>query len=107
MQRTNVLGAALGVPVLIAAGMTGCVANDDVTLDETPEPVHQTIQANLRGGQIQDLERSTDDGVVTYEVEVERGANEWEFLVGEDGEYLGIEDGNPPPEDASSSAPQP
>ncbi|MCA9279260.1 MAG: PepSY-like domain-containing protein [Phycisphaeraceae bacterium] len=61
----------------------------NVTLDEVPAAVKATILANLNGGTITELERSTEDKETVYEVEVD-GTRD--FVVAEDGTYLGEED---------------
>ena len=67
--------------------------NDDesVELADVPVAVRRTIEANLRGGTIDELERSTDGGRVTYDVEVESASGDFEFEVAEDGTFLGID----------------
>lgn len=60
----------------------------NISIDQVSAAVKATILANLNGGEITELERSSDDGERVYEVEVD-GTRD--FVVAEDGSYLGEE----------------
>ncbi len=62
--------------------------DDDVTLDSLPPPVKATVQREVKGGQILDLERDTKQGKVVFEVEFVEGGKYWEIHVAEDGKLL-------------------
>jgi uncharacterized membrane protein YkoI len=60
-----------------------------VQLSNLPAAVQRTIREHAKGGEIEQIERSSDDGKVVYEVEVEGAHGDFEFMVGADGAYLG------------------
>ncbi|MBZ0170985.1 MAG: PepSY-like domain-containing protein [Phycisphaerales bacterium] len=65
----------------------------EVTIDQVPDAVRETINATLNGGAIEEIEMSTSpDGVVVYEVEIEHeNSEDIEFVVAENGTFLGVE----------------
>lgn len=92
LLRTTVLGIGL----IAAAGGTLAftahrLSDDDevVHLTQLPAAVQRTIREYAKGGKIERIERSTEDGRVAYEVEVEGAGGDFEFLVGPDGAYVG------------------
>lgn len=62
-----------------------------VSLEECPAAVQATIRAHLDGGEITELERTTDHGEVLYEVDVRTADGVVEFDVAEDGTFRGYE----------------
>lgn len=60
-----------------------------VQLSNLPAAVQRTIREHAKGGEIEQIELSSDDGKVVYEVEVEGARGDFEFMVGADGAYLG------------------
>lgn len=90
--KTSVLVTGL---VAAAGGTLAFTANqqpdDDevVQLSNLPLAVRQTIREHAKGGEIEQIERSDDDGKFVYEVEVEGAQGDFEFMVGTDGAYLG------------------
>ena len=65
------------------------VADDDVRLEQIPDAARATIERETRGGVIEDIERKVrPDGTVYFEVEWERGDQDWELHVGADGKLL-------------------
>jgi uncharacterized membrane protein YkoI len=64
-------------------------ADQDVTLEQLPEPVRQTALREVKDGAITDIERETERGVTIYEVEfVEKDGKKFELDIGEDGTLL-------------------
>lgn len=77
-----------------AIGMGGYKPGDDdevVSLRNVPVAVRQTIEQHAKGGTIEKIERSTEDGEIVYEVEVEGHRGDFEFVVGKDGLFLGTD----------------
>jgi uncharacterized membrane protein YkoI len=77
-----------------AIGMGGYKPGDDdevVSLRDVPAAVRQTIKQHAKGGTIEKIERSTEDGKTVYEVEVEGHRGDFEFAVGRDGSFLGMD----------------
>jgi uncharacterized membrane protein YkoI len=63
--------------------------DDDVTLEELPEPVRQTALREVKDGTITDIERDTERGVAVYEVEfIEKDGKKFELDIGADGTLL-------------------
>jgi hypothetical protein len=86
----NISTWSIRAGLLIGLGLlTACAGRREVSLDDTPAPVHRTILAHLDGGDIVQVERDENDGRFVYYTEVQRGDENWEVLVDEDGEYLG------------------
>jgi uncharacterized membrane protein YkoI len=63
----------------------GDLLNSEVFLDETPAAVKQTILSQLRGGQLVDIYRTTDEGDVVYEVEITKGGKSRSLTVDANG----------------------
>ncbi len=77
---------ALGGAVLLAALSLPAAADDDVQLRDVPAAVRATIERETRGGKIEDIERKVGaDKKTYYEVEWEKGDEDWELHIGEDG----------------------
>jgi|GEM_PF-3093473 len=79
-----------------AIGMGNMARGDDdgdevVSLRDVPAAVRKTIEQHARGGDIEKIERSSEDGKTVYEVEVEGRRGDFEFVVGMDGSFLGLD----------------
>lgn len=59
-----------------------------IPIEETPDAVQTTIEAELGDATIEDIEQQDRDGSVTYEVNAEVEGREVEITVGEDGTVL-------------------
>src|SRR5688572_1248159 len=107
MHMTRNIGLSAGLLVLIVGAAVGCnssqqgaapglfrsrTVDEPVTMDQVPAAVRQTIEANLKGGTVTEIERSRDGDQVTYEVEVTGVNGVFDMVVAEDGTFLGIED---------------
>jgi uncharacterized membrane protein YkoI len=63
--------------------------DEDLTLEELPEPVRQTALREVKDGTITDIERDTERGVTVYEVEfMEKDGKKLELDIGADGTLL-------------------
>ncbi len=83
MQGKFALGGAVA---LVAALSLPAAADDDVKLRDVPAAVRATIERETRGGKIEDIERKVNaDKSIYYEVEWEKGDEDWELHVGADG----------------------
>ncbi len=79
-RRDRVEGAVRDVVSPLKTGLT---------LDQVPAAVRQTVQAQLQGGKVDEIERETENGRIFYEVEIERpDGTEIEIHVAEDGTLL-------------------
>ena len=86
MERTILAGvflisAAVAAPTALA---------DDLKFDELPKEVKKTVQQQLHGGKITEIERNEKDAKVVYEVEFDRGDEEYEMKVRSDGVLLSL-----------------
>lgn len=79
-------GAAIGM-----GGMARGGDDEVVSLRDVPAAVRQTIEQHAKGGTIEKIERSTEDGKTVYEVEVDGHRGDFEFVVGQDGSFLGMD----------------
>jgi len=88
---------ALGLSLVVIAGLALGLAprrqaEVEVSLEEVPEAARETITARAGSAEILEIERSTVDGLTVFEVEIRREGEIVEFVVGEDGAYLGLEE---------------
>lgn len=86
---TVMLGMALGLAMPLTMSDTAW-AGEDVSLEELPEPVRETVLRETEGGRIHELEKETDNGQVVYEVEFfpKEGARKVELKIAPDGKIL-------------------
>lgn len=75
-------------------GTQGEDGDEAVTLESCPEAVRATIRSHMQGGEITELERTTDHGEVLYEVDVRTDSGVVEFDVAADGTFRGYESGD-------------
>jgi len=86
MNRKDVI--SLFYIILLAIGLTAIpVLAEDVEIADLPQAVRQTIERELKGFEIDELERDEDDGKIVYEVKSE-GDNELKMKIAEDGTLL-------------------
>ncbi|MCZ7685548.1 MAG: PepSY domain-containing protein [Sandaracinaceae bacterium] len=72
-------GLALASPVALA---------EDVTMEQLPQPVRQTLQRELGQAQVHEMERDRDGDRVVYEIEIIDGGQKFELDIAEDGRLL-------------------
>ena len=60
----------------------------EVTIDEVPAAVRETILREAGDNKIEEIEEETENGVVTYEAEWHEGGKEVEIKVAADGTLL-------------------
>ncbi|MHC4499383.1 MAG: PepSY-like domain-containing protein, partial [Planctomycetota bacterium] len=72
------------VAVLVLCGVS---SGKDVSLSEVPQAVRVTIERELKGMEIDDIERDEDDGKIVYEVETD-GDADIKIKIAEDGTLL-------------------
>ena len=59
-----------------------------VFLNETPVAVQKAIRAHVGRGKIDDISKASEDGVVTYQVEMTKAGKSRSFTLAEDGKLL-------------------
>jgi len=70
----------------------GTLLSKEVTLEETPPPVRNTIQGQLRQGSLESIEKTLDDDEINYEVTMTaKDGTERSFTVGVDGKLLSVQ----------------
>jgi len=73
---------------VLTIGLTVIPAQaEDVSLSDVPQAVRQTIERELKGREIDDIERDRDDGRIVYEIDVD-GDNDLRIKVAEDGTLM-------------------
>ena len=99
-MKKAIVGALLvGAVVATAPFVLGWVPGDavpvkegeqerEVTIDEVPAAVRDTILAEAGDNKIEEIEEETENGVVTYEAEWHEGGKEVEIKVAADGTLL-------------------
>ncbi|MFV0290834.1 MAG: PepSY-like domain-containing protein [Mangrovibacterium sp.] len=60
--------------------------NEECTKSELPQSVLTSLDKNFRGYRVEDVDKITEKGSVTYKVEVERGEDERTIFFNENGE---------------------
>jgi uncharacterized membrane protein YkoI len=66
----------------------GGLIDEEVFINELPQPVQQSIRKQAGTATLGEIDRSVDDGETSYDVEVTRGVRTSEFTVDGDGELL-------------------
>lgn len=82
----------VGLLVLALVSLGFVAMRDDekeVTLAEVPAAVRTTITQHAQGATIKEIERETENGTTTYEIEIVRNGTTIEFEVAADGRFLG------------------
>jgi len=87
-QKVLVALAALALACLAFAAF----AEKTFSLKELSDPVRATIEKYAEGGKINEIELEKKDGTEIYDVEVLKNGKEVDFMVSQDGEFLGFED---------------
>src|SRR5262249_35054660 len=62
--------------------------HQSVTMDQRPDAVQKTLQAEAKGGQIENIKKETEGDKVTYEAEVVSGKTGTELTIAPDGTVL-------------------
>lgn len=61
---------------------------DDISLEQLPQPVRDTLDSELSQAEIGEIERDTDGGQTVYEIEFRENQQKYELDVAEDGRVL-------------------
>ena len=73
---------------LAALSLTICVAAEEVKFSELPNAAQRTINRNLYGGVVQEIDREIEAGRTVYDVEVRREGKNRKLRVDADGKLL-------------------
>jgi uncharacterized membrane protein YkoI len=85
MNRKTLFASIAGCCLLLSGT---ALADVELTLEELPEAVRQTVVRETKGGTIHEIERDDDRGVIEYEVEFTLDAVKYEIDVAADGSLL-------------------
>jgi len=69
-----------------------CLSGKSLALRDLPAEAQKTIQAELKGGEIRNISKETEHGVVQYEVETIRNGKHRDFDVDTKGKLLEVEE---------------
>lgn len=88
--------AIVTLAFLLFAGVSPALAqaaaqSTVVKLTDVPDAVQKTIQKQVAKGKLNQIEKFTEDGVTTFEVEMHKGGRPHTFTVSEYGDLLNIE----------------
>ncbi len=61
---------------------------EPVALADTPGPVQQTLKAQLGGAKVPTIHKTTEDGEVTYEVELLKARKRQSLTIKPDGQLV-------------------
>jgi uncharacterized membrane protein YkoI len=80
---------SLTLTAMLMTGSSAALADDDdVTLEELPAAVRETVQGEVKNGEILEIERDHDRDRTVYEVEFRLDSVKYELDVAEDGTLL-------------------
>ena len=82
----------IGIGLLLALCFDPAFAAKTLALKDLPADVQTTIQAELKGGQIRNIGKETEHGVVQYEVETMLNGKHRDFNVDTKGKLLLVEE---------------
>ena len=93
LSMKNIIGVLMVTAFAVALTAFADGKEEKVKLADCPEAVQKTINDNLSGGTIVEIEKETNkDGTVTYEAEVKKAdGTEIEIEVAADGKLIKIE----------------
>lgn len=82
----SVIGVALAAFVILVGPARSPA--DEVPLEQVPPAVRATIEREMQGGRLEEIERETMNGRTVYEVELVRDGKKRELHIAEDGTVL-------------------
>ncbi|MHC4477280.1 MAG: PepSY-like domain-containing protein [Planctomycetota bacterium] len=87
-ENSNPVRLLLSGILLVGLGSSGARGGEDISLSEAPQAVRAAIERELKGFEIDDLERDKDDGRIVYEVDAENDDRELKLKIAENGTLL-------------------
>jgi uncharacterized membrane protein YkoI len=82
----------LTLAALAALSLHLALAQKKLTLDKLPPEVRKTVEAELKGGEVRNIGKETENGVAQYEVETVRDGKHRDFNVDIKGKLLVVEE---------------
>jgi uncharacterized membrane protein YkoI len=86
MRKVITIAAAFALSLGIS------FAQKKLTLQDLPPAVQKTVQAELKGGEIKNIDKETDHGVAQYEVETMLNGRHRDFNVDTNGNLVVVEE---------------
>ena len=80
MKRASVI-------LILVLMVFGVSSGEEVKLSELPQPVRATIEKQMKGFEIEEIERDSDDGKIVYEAKAD-GDKDMQIKIAEDGTLL-------------------
>jgi hypothetical protein len=77
-----------GLAGIACLGFASAALAQQLLFQQLPAPVQATVQREIQGGTLGEIEREERAGVVTYEVEYVLGGTQYELDIAEDGRLL-------------------
>ncbi len=81
-----------GITALIALCPSAILAAKKLALTDLPPAVQKTVQAELKGGEIKNIDKETEHGVAQYEVETMLNGKHRDFNVDTKGTLVSVEE---------------
>jgi hypothetical protein len=86
------MGTFIRITVLLALCLPAIFAEKKYALKDLPPAVQTTIQAELKGGEIKNIGKETENGVAQYEVETMLAGKHRDFNVDMKGGLVSVEE---------------
>jgi uncharacterized membrane protein YkoI len=80
------------IAAIFALMTAGAFAQKKLALKDLPPAVQQTVQAELKGGEIKSIGKETENGIAQYEVETVLNGKHRDFNVDTKGKLLVVEE---------------
>ena len=78
--------------IVLAIAMAAVAAGKKLTLKDLPAPAQKTVNDNLKGAEIKNIGKETEDGVAQYEIETMLNGKHRDFNVDTKGNLIEVEE---------------
>lgn len=84
--------AAIVVAAYLLVAASGCASQETtVTMNDLPPAVRATLEKEIAGGKISEIEKETKGGKVVYSADAKIDGKEYEIAIAEDGKLISKE----------------
>jgi hypothetical protein len=83
---------SLAVFTIAASSLSGVASGKSLQMKDLPPAVQKTIQDNLKGGEIRNISKEKEKGVIEYEIETIVGSKHRDFNVDAKGSLVVVEE---------------
>ncbi len=95
MKKNSLIKTGL-LALVAAAAMSAYAADekadDKIPLDQVPQNVRDTLKQYAAESDVKSVKKGDEDGIKTYEFDIEQGAKKFEITISTKGKYLGREE---------------